>query len=258
MPGLADDGTSQVGRHRRRRRARAAGAGALSLIAHAALFLAILLSFSAIPQRLPPPGPVAVDVFGPARLAGPAPAPSAAPPAPQAAAAAPKTPPASVAARPSPAPPQADSLAASERPSLASVRSLSDSELAGAEIAGSGGGGGGGGQCDMARQLQDALRKDPLVREAVAPLRGKAVKIWDGDWVWLPGDTAKGLMAVRQAMMWEIAFSPAECRARTMHGLVVISPDGGATRLAVGQSTWKWSDLLTPHPGDGELADARP
>ena len=42
---------------------------------------------------------------------------------------------------------------------------LSDSELAGAATVGEGGGG--GGICDMARVVQQALRRDPLVRAAV-------------------------------------------------------------------------------------------
>src|SRR6185312_16639904 len=42
---------------------------------------------------------------------------------------------------------------------------LSDSQLAGAARAGEGGPGGGG--CDTARAVQQALRRDPLVRAAV-------------------------------------------------------------------------------------------
>jgi hypothetical protein len=105
----------------------------------------------------------------------------------------------------------------------------------------------------MARRVQEALRRDPLVQAAIAPLGGKALMIWNGDWVWLPGEDGRGLTAVRQAMMWEIAFSPSECRGQTMHGLVVLSPNetAGSTRLAVGGSVWRWSDLLTPHPGSG-------
>ena len=101
----------------------------------------------------------------------------------------------------------------------------------------------------MAQRLQDVLRRDPLAQAAVARLDGKAVMIWNGDWVWLPGEDGKGLAAVRQALMWEIAFAPSSCRNETMHGLVVISPRGaGSARLAMGLGEWRWSDLLTPHP----------
>ncbi|HXQ45679.1 MAG TPA: hypothetical protein VN806_03635, partial [Caulobacteraceae bacterium] len=71
----------------------------------------------------------------------------------------------------------------------------------------------------------------------------------NGDWVWIDGEDGKGLTAVRQAMMWDIAFSPKACRAQPMHGLVVIAANG--TRLVVGSGQWRWSDLLIPHPGAG-------
>ena len=121
---------------------------------------------------------------------------------------------------------------------------LSAGELAGAASAGSGPP---GGVCDMPRRVQEALRRDPMVRPAVARFSGKAVRVWDGDWVWMRGDDGKGLTAVRQAMMWEIAAAPRACRAEPVHGLVLIST--GPTRLAVGSGVWRWSDLLVPHPG---------
>ena len=128
---------------------------------------------------------------------------------------------------------------------------LSDAQLAGAATAGSGSGAGvgGGRACDMAGRLQAALRKDPMVQTAVARFAGKAILVWDGDWVWMRGDDGKGLTAVRQAVMWEIAFAPKACRAEPVHGLVVVSASAapGAARLAVGLNAWRWSDLLTPH-----------
>jgi hypothetical protein len=158
-------------------------------------------------------------------------------------------------ARPTPARRDHDTLASTDSAASAgSSAELSEAQLAGAEVAGSGSGASGR-PCDMAARLQASLRKDPLVQSAVAKFAGKAVRVWDGDWVWFEGDDGKGLTAVRQAMMWEIAFAPAACRAEPMHGLVVLSANGaqGGARLAVGVGQWRWSDLLTPHPGAGEV-----
>ena len=122
---------------------------------------------------------------------------------------------------------------------------LSDSQVAGAASAGEGGGGGGGG-CDLARAVQQALRRDPLVHTAVdgANRRGKAIMMWNGDWVRSGGQDGKGLSAVREAIMWQVAFSPEACRNEPMHGLVLLSLADGRTRFAIGSGVWRWSDLL--------------
>jgi hypothetical protein len=114
-------------------------------------------------------------------------------------------------------------------------------------MAGSGGGGGGG-SCDMAARVQSALRRDPIVRTAVAATAGKATLVWNGDWVRSNREDGKGLAAVREAIMWEVAFAPAACRAQSMRGLVMFSLNGdaGPARLAVGSPYWRWSDLLRP------------
>jgi hypothetical protein len=121
---------------------------------------------------------------------------------------------------------------------------LSESQIAGAASAGEGGGGGGG--CDMSQAVQKALRRDPLVRAAVegANRSGKSVMLWDGDWVRTGGQDGKGLSAVREAIMWEVAFVPAACRNQPMHGLILLTLEDGATRFAVGKGEWRWSDLL--------------
>jgi hypothetical protein len=121
---------------------------------------------------------------------------------------------------------------------------VSDSELAGAATAGSGPA---GGACNMARWLQTKLRQDRRVQAVVAQSnKGKALMIWNGDWVQHPGQEGQGLAAVRETLMWEIAFAPEGCRADPVHGLVVISLGDGAGggRLVLGTSQWKWSDLL--------------
>jgi hypothetical protein len=122
---------------------------------------------------------------------------------------------------------------------------LSDSQIAGATTAGEGGGGGGG-SCDMARAVQQALRRDRLVRPAVqdANRLGKSIMLWNGDWVRTGGQEGKGLSAVREAIMWEVAFVPEACRNQRMHGLVLLSLEDGTTRFAIGTGEWKWSDLL--------------
>jgi ABC-type glycerol-3-phosphate transport system substrate-binding protein len=98
----------------------------------------------------------------------------------------------------------------------------------------------------MARWVQTALRKDPLVQAAVASASGKALMVWDGDWIQGEGEDGKGLAAVREAIMWEVAFAPKDCRSQPVHGLVLISLNTGpgAPRLALGAGEWRWSDLV--------------
>jgi hypothetical protein len=121
---------------------------------------------------------------------------------------------------------------------------LTSAQLAGADRAGEGGGGGGG--CDTARRVQEALRRDPLVRTSVsnAGRIGKAVMLWNGDWVQTGGQDGKGLSAVREAIVWEVAFAPEACRNQRQHGLILLSLADGTTRFAVGAGDWRWSDLL--------------
>ena len=121
---------------------------------------------------------------------------------------------------------------------------LTASQLAGATEAGEGNGG--GGTCDMARRIQDALRRDPLVRAAVekAGRLGQAILVWNGDWVQSGVEDGKGLSTIREAIMWEVGFSPPACRSQQMHGLVLLSLSDKATRFGLGTDTWRWSDLL--------------
>jgi hypothetical protein len=126
---------------------------------------------------------------------------------------------------------------------------LSDSQLVGAVNAndeGIGGGGGGSGGCDTERIVQQALQRDPLVRTAVedAHRLGKAVMLWNGDWVRSGDQDGKGLSAVREAIIWELAFAPEACRNKRVHGLVLLSLADGNTRFAIGSGDWRWSDLL--------------
>jgi hypothetical protein len=220
-----------------------------------ALHGALLFGIVSYVAPLPPPEetPITVTLFAPP----PTPAPTDEP----AAAAKPaeiRPPPkkAVVKERPPP-PPEIKPILARAAPVVDVVDTVSDTELAGALTAGLGSGNGGGdgtgdgpGACNMVRRMQQALRKDPMVRDAVAQARrnGKtnALLVWKGDWVQSQGEEGKGLAAVRQAMMWEVAFAPAACRAQPVRGMVLITlaENSGAGRVAFGDGSWRWSDLL--------------
>ncbi|MGZ5922578.1 MAG: hypothetical protein ACXWLT_12495, partial [Rhizomicrobium sp.] len=125
---------------------------------------------------------------------------------------------------------------------------MSDSALAGAATIGEGGDP--GGACNMGRMVQQALRRDSLVRGAVenAHRTGKAIMVWNGDWVRTGAEEGKGLSAVREAILWEVGFAPENCRNTRMHGMVLLSLADGGTRFAVGTGEWRWADLLGVHP----------
>lgn len=259
-------------------------AGAVSLAAHMAVLLPVLLA-QADPSPLrtapQPPPPVMVTLFKPPPPPRPEPAPGpAADPQPPAGPAAPTpaAPPARArptspapAPRPSrapiPPPPEIETVAARAPAPPALMATLSDAQLAGATVAGAGGGGGGqgggggtggaggsgagDGGCDMVRWLQDALRDDPEVRAAVARAQrevgpGKALLVWNGDWIRNPGEAGEGLAGVRQAIAMEVAFAPQACRAQSMRGLVLISFSDavGGPRLVLGKGAWRWGDML--------------
>jgi hypothetical protein len=100
----------------------------------------------------------------------------------------------------------------------------------------------------MVRRLQEALRADPEVRAAVGAAHravgpGRAVLVWDGDWIQTPGQAGKGLAGVRQAIALEVAFAPEACRRQPMRGLVLITFAGGP-RVAFGRGNWRWSEML--------------
>lgn len=123
---------------------------------------------------------------------------------------------------------------------------LTEGEIAGAQIAGQGNSPPGG-VCDMAMRLQTALRQAPLIRAVAGRLSGKAVRIWDGQWLQTQGEAGNGLAAVRQVIMLEIAFAPPACRFQGMRGLILLSPDPmtDSPRLAIGKDQWTWDDLVT-------------
>jgi hypothetical protein len=223
------------------KRRRFVGAAVLSVACHLLIFFALLSAWPR-PEKTIEPETMTVALIDPRSLVR-----ESTSPAPGAALSWAGSPPRRrVVRRTSPLPSDAP-LPAVEVLSEDPGPGLSDAQLAGATTAGSGPT---GRACDMAGRLQAALRKDQLVQTAVAKLGGKVIVIWNGDWVWIQGEDGKGLTAVRQAMMWEIAFAPEGCRSELMRGLVVFSSNATqrSARLVVGSDQWRWSDLLTPHP----------
>ncbi|MBW8303047.1 MAG: hypothetical protein K0M78_03715, partial [Brevundimonas sp.] len=162
-------------------------------------------------------------------------------------------------------PPEVEPLPAAVAAPVPVFATLTDARLAGAATAGTGAGGGAGSGegtgsgsgpgaggdgagCDMIRRLQEALRADPEVRAAVAEAHraegsGRALLVWDGDWIQTPGQAGKGLAGVRQAIALEVAFAPEACRRQPMRGLVLITFAGGQ-RVVFGTGSWRWSQLL--------------
>lgn len=216
-----------------------------SLVLHLGLLLAVIATVRptplarreiviVAPVELIPPPPVEKPTPKP-----PSPATPAAQAEPAKASAAPAR------AQPTPFHRPATVVAAAAEP-LSGQAGVSDGELAGAV----GAGGGGGGSCDMPARLQAALRRDPLVRAAATEpgLAGNhAIRVWNGDWVQSGGEDGKGLQAVREAILWEVGFSPAACRAQPVRGLIRLSlgEGPGSAQLILGTGAWRWSDLLS-------------
>ena len=226
---------------RRSDRRRAAAVAAFSVVAHVGL-LVLLLSVRGTPPKVVEP-PAMVVQLAPEPLADPVAPPTPDPPPP-----AKPPPPRNIARQVRIPPPDVRPLPSGKGPSADGEDEASDAQVASASTAGSGA----AGRCDMVRQLQTALRRNGLVQAAVAEARsetGKAMFVWNGDWIRSHGQDGAGLAAVREAIMWEIAFAPPACRAEPVHGLVLLSlndgPGGG--RLVMGQGDWRWSDMLKRH-----------
>jgi hypothetical protein len=242
----------------RKRRGWQTGAIAVSAAAHLGVLAAVLLARETPQYAHVDPAEVHLVTWTPP----PPPTPPAKVPTPKPSPTVPKhevheTPPPerSIARRPR-APSIDDLLRVAPAEKTGTIQSqgeLTDADLAGASTAGSGSGG--GGECNMARRIQNALRKDGLVQAAVAVASGssKAIMVWNGDWVQTHSEDGKGLAAVREAIIWEIAFAPAACKAQAMHGLMLISLNDGSetARLAIGHGEWRWSDMLALRRGGG-------
>ena len=207
------------------------------------------------PEPEPEPAPTEAPAAASPAPAPPAPAPRIAPPQRQG------NPPRLARLKP---PPDVQPIQAAAAPPGPPLPLLGSGALAGAARAGQGVGGGGGGDgsgsggsgsgggCDLLQRVQDALRRNAGVRRAVEAAHrdlhaaGKAIQIWNGDWLQSQGQSGKGLAGVRQAIALEVAFAPAACRAQAMRGLAVVSLDDSVdgAKLALGTGRWRWSDLL--------------
>jgi hypothetical protein len=101
-------------------------------------------------------------------------------------------------------------------------------------------------ECNTTQVVQRALQRDSLVRAAVEDVHrlGRTIVLWNGDWVRVGGQEGKGLSAVREAIMLEVAFAPERCQDEWLHGQVQLSLTDGGTRFVLGSHDWRWSDLL--------------
>ena len=206
-----------------------------SLGVHGLIAAALLAGWQAY---RPAPEPEATELaLVPFATLFPAPTPPKASPAPKKAPPPRKRAPHKVALRSSPI--------VQDKPALHQVNfgpGLSDTALFGAAEAGSREG---GGACKMAARLQASLLKDSIAQSALANLNGRAIMVWNGAWVRFDGEDGNGLSAVREAVMWDIAFAPKACQDEQMHGLVVLK--AGRGRIALGGGAWRWGDLVTRH-----------
>lgn len=283
---MADASQTDVGHHRKAaaaplgRRLRKPLTAAASLAMHG-LLLAGLFSMQPdtpthfepepmVVTLVAPPPPVEIaDEPSPKPGDSPSPAPAPTPPAkskpappkPEKLKPTPAKPPPRRLAKLTP-PPEIETAPTGESAITMEMVEVSDGALVGATTAGSAGGSGSGdgagsgagagGDCNMPRRLQNALRKDRRVQAAVARAhRGRALMVWNGGWVRYPGQEGDGLASVREAIMWEVGFAPDACRRLPVRGLVVISlgdgPGGG--RIVLGNSHWRWTDLLHARRG---------
>ena len=94
--------------------------------------------------------------------------------------------------------------------------------------------------------------KSPKYWSSDANRLGKSIMLWDGDWVQTGAQDGKGLSAVREAIMWEVAFAPESCRNERMRKPVLLSLADGRTRFAIGSGDWRWSDLLGVRRGPSD------
>lgn len=223
---------------------------AVSAVCHLAVLLAFVGAPADAPPRIDPPAvQVRLVELRPEPPAPPAPKPGPEPSAPAADPPKPAPePPRKIAARRPAARPDAPSLPVDAGPQGPSDADVSDAELASAAGVGVGRGSGGGRTCDMLAWLQRKLRDDRRVQAAMAAVHdGRAIRVWNGDWVRHPGQEGNGLAAVREAIMWEVAFAPEACRRQRVQGLVQVSLNDapGSARVVMGSADWRWSDVVT-------------
>jgi hypothetical protein len=224
---------------------------ATSLAVHG-FFLWAVLASQFQPAPVPEPAPIMVELIplpAPPPIPPPPPAPPTSNPTPEPAPADPPKRRAVARPTPRPPPPTMEVLAAGKDIKPQAGVELSESDVVGATTSASGAG---AGSCNMARWLEGQLRKDRHVQAAMAQAyQGRPILVWNGSWVRHPGQEGAGLAAVREILMWEIAFAPEACRSKPVRGLILLSLNDapGGARVAFGTSEWRWSDLLIARGG---------
>ncbi len=155
---------------------------AASLAVHGLIVWALLASWLETPAPVEPQAMIVALLQLDAVAPKPAPAPKAKAATP---AKRPRKPPANASPRkslirrtPSPRPTTVEPIPAAEPSPVLTAAQLAGAAVAGEDGGGSGSGGEGGGRrCDMAARVQNALRRDPLVRAAMTSAAGSATLV---------------------------------------------------------------------------------
>ena len=110
-----------------------------------------------------------------------------------------------------------------------------------------------GASCDIDGAVRLALTSDPATHAAVLLIphnervAANAVLLWNGAWT-NPADIggAPALTTIRAAIRQIVASAQPECRARDVTGprFMLVPDSDGMMVIAIGNATWRWSDLL--------------
>lgn len=122
-----------------------------------------------------------------------------------------------------------------------------------------------GAACDIGDAVRLALTSDPATHAAVLLIprdqrvAANAVLLWNGAWT-DPADVggAPTFTVIRSSIRQIVASAQPACRAQDIVGprfMLVPEPDGMVV-IAVGNATWRWSDLLVDP--DGKAARGSP
>ena len=117
--------------------------------------------------------------------------------------------------------------------------------------------GAGDARCELAADVQSALRQSPAVAAAVTqiPVTARSVSnallLWDGQWA-KPAAVggAAALKPIQIVVQASIRAAPAACQRETITGpRLMLAPDvgapaAGAVVLAFGSGNWRWDQLL--------------
>ncbi len=116
-----------------------------------------------------------------------------------------------------------------------------------------------GAACDIGGAVQVALRSDPAAHQAVTLIprpdrsAANAVMMWNGQWI-DPAEVggAASFSTVRTSIRQIVAAADPGCRDQELVGprfMLIPDAEGAMIVVAVGNATWRWSDLLIDPPG---------